>query len=35
MIGNVVGLALLVAFGYTIVRWYWNGDDHLNSEWFG
>ncbi len=32
MIGNVVGLALLVAFGYTFVRWYRSDDDHLNSE---
>ncbi len=35
MIANVVGVAVLFAFGYTCVRWYLNGDDSLNSEWFG
>ncbi|SIR08900.1 hypothetical protein SAMN05421809_0296 [Natronorubrum daqingense] len=34
MIGNIVGGVLLVAFGYTVVRWYRNGDARLNSEWF-
>lgn len=33
-IGTVVSLAVILAIFYTYLRWYWNEDGRLNSEWF-
>ena len=33
-IGTVLSVAIIASVGSLFVRWYWNGDERLNSEWF-